>query len=823
MAVSFVWLKDEKMFYSSMRKMSLDYTLDQVEMEYMLSCAVLFLAEYSNDKRRGPYFDIAYYIVLKCAVNNGVYEPLLDVSSNFGLYPVSSYILRNKLFSSSAFIQVGLSLQLGKYEYKGIVETYEQKYSREAVLNSACLDNCYVAPTSFGKSSLVVELLKNKSPKKCVIVVPTKSLLFQTYKLLRDSFSGKKIIFHDEMYDGLEEFVAVFTQERALRLLKDEKVSFDLMVVDEAHNIFEFDSRSILLTRLIRRNKQRNPGSLVYYLSPLVADVDNLRVSGQKEILEHRVLRNVKELDVSELKEDGKVRRYNRFLDEFFHSAKFEGFLDYIIANAKSKNFAYLRAPRKIEEFSALLDSRLVELESDDLNSLSDVVARNVHQDFYCVDYIRKGLLYLHGKLPDLIKEYLEYKFSVHKELKYIVANSVILEGVNLPVDNMYILNTYSLDVKSLINLVGRVNRLSEAFDDERKSLDKLLPSVHFINSEFNRKSGNMANQIRMLKSGVFKDSVANPLLANFDFKKIENDLERAEQSGDSEKAASLGKKLERLYEVKRREDFLVGSGGDDRVRKVLLESNVMEVYFESGFMLESLEEKLGAVLHSAKWRQADVIDKVYFFFIERYEDCIANKNFLRLRNEGARSFYKRFVENTHRLSLKDHISDTIRYFQSIKDKPQGREFYIGESYGEFSPDSDSGRPGKNVYINLSKKTAKELANISMVKIKMENDFVSYLLNRFVDVLYDLNALTQSEYDTHIYGTDKKRNSEFVKIGVSGSLINRLDADGQIENIYINEAGIVGCNEGFLRYIKKQDDLFQFEVGKFIDVEGLAK
>jgi hypothetical protein len=30
--------------------------------------------------------------------------------------------------------------------------------------------------------------------------------------------------------------------------------------------------------------------------------------------------------------------------------------------------------------------------------------------------------------MPDLIKEYLEYKFKEIKELKYIVANSVILE-----------------------------------------------------------------------------------------------------------------------------------------------------------------------------------------------------------------------------------------------------------------------------------------------------------------------------------------------------------------------------------------------------------
>ncbi|HFG2122035.1 TPA: hypothetical protein ACGF40_003850, partial [Vibrio cholerae] len=167
----------------------------------------------------------------------------------------------------------------------------------------------------------------------------------------------------------------------------------------------------------------------------------------------------------------------------------------------------------------------------------------NVHKDFYCVEYIKKGLVYLHGKLPDLIKEYLEFKFSKNKEVKYIVANSVILEGVNLPVDNMYIMNTNSLDAKSLTNLIGRVNRLNEVFDDKRKSLDKLQPSIHFVNSEeFNRKSGNMENQIRKLKSGVFKDSLENPLLVNFDIEQMKLELERAREGNDIERIITLEK-----------------------------------------------------------------------------------------------------------------------------------------------------------------------------------------------------------------------------------------------------------------------------------------
>lgn len=127
LAISFNWLKDDDKFLSSMKKMSLNIPLDTSEMEYLLSCAVIFLEEYRKDKRKNLYFEIAYFIVLKSAINNGEYEPLLDVSSNFGLYPISNYITKNNLFTISTSSEFSLSYQLRKFEYNSIIETYEQK------------------------------------------------------------------------------------------------------------------------------------------------------------------------------------------------------------------------------------------------------------------------------------------------------------------------------------------------------------------------------------------------------------------------------------------------------------------------------------------------------------------------------------------------------------------------------------------------------------------------------------------------------------------------------------------------------------------------
>ncbi|MGF1869814.1 hypothetical protein L4D75_07805, partial [Photobacterium indicum] len=170
MASSFSWLKDVEIFSEAMKKMSLNVALSNEELEFVLSCAILFFKEYAGDKRKSPYFQLAYYITLKCAINNNNYEPLLDASANFGLYPISKYILNNILSEDDNFNKFSLDYQLEKFKHGNIFETYEQRQSREEIVTSYSQENCYVAPTSFGKSSLIVEIINKEEIDKVAII-----------------------------------------------------------------------------------------------------------------------------------------------------------------------------------------------------------------------------------------------------------------------------------------------------------------------------------------------------------------------------------------------------------------------------------------------------------------------------------------------------------------------------------------------------------------------------------------------------------------------------------------------------------------------------
>ncbi len=116
----------------------------------------------------------------------------------------------------------------------------------------------------------------------------------------------------------------------------------------------------------------------------------------------------------------------------------------------------------------------------------------------------------------------------------------------------------------------------------------------------------------------------------------------------------------------------------------------------------------------------------------------------------------------------------------------------------------------------MSTKNEKELVNIALIKIKIESDFLSFVLYRFANVLYESELLTEQEYNLFIYGTSSRKSNEFIKLGLSSNIVNSLEANGQLVNLGISQSGSIIANENFNNFLSDQDDLFKFEILKFI-------
>lgn len=803
----------EPRFRDVLKQLTLGEAIDHGDRAYILAAAMILIRRYQEDRRYTSYADLAYYIILKYSLQHQDYAPLYDFAINFGFYPIAKDLLINGLYDGNPITTCLGDIQLERFRNADEVTlTLEQHLESSSFLSENARETCYLAPTSFGKSSLIVDQIKQlgDQPSRIVVIVPTKSLLIQTLHMIRKAELRRKLIIHDEMYGGETSFIAVFTQERALRLLTKHDTCFDLLFIDEAHNLLKGDSRSILLSRVISKNRALNPDQRVLYLSPLVQDAANLRLATDQNISSHVIRFNVKEPEILELRLNKEVYQYNRFVNQFYKLEEGTALEDYLLAASGDKNFVYNYRPVKVEQLAGEICDIVPEIETTEaIEQLARILADEVHPDFFAIDHLKHGVVYLHGKLPNLVKEYLEFKYKSLPELKYVVANSVILEGMNLPIDNLFIFNTRSLQGKELMNLIGRVNRLDTIFGHGENRLSRLLPKVHFINNEEHYRVGSkMENKIALLRSRVFDDQVKNPTLEAFDIEAL------------SIPAASKEKYAEKITSIQENENFLSSTPDtkEDEIRAYLIQSGIIEFYDDPTEVIARFISVSPELENNPPelWTSASMMEKIEYVFLRDIE-AVSDFEVSRLSFSAARDYYENHILIAQKKALNENINSQVQYF-SEHAKSDDSKLYFGLSYGEEPRESGAySNPSQNAYVDLASKTDQQLVNLAVVKLKMEDDFVGFKLNKFIVMLFDYNLISVADYNRYIYGTNDERKIQLTKYGLSVSIIARLEKDGQLDNLRFDEFNNLRSTPEFDSFLQTIDDYYRFEIERYIN------
>ena len=427
-----------------------------------------------------------------------------------------------------------------------------------------------------------------------------------------------------------------------------------------------------------------------------------------------------------------------------------------------------------------------------------------MHKDFKLLDVLDKGIIYIHGKLPESIKDYLEYKFKNIPELKYLVANSVILEGVNLPISSLFIMCGYALNEHELTNLIGRVNRLNDIFGETPIPLGRLTPQIHFIDSDDYSKSTKMENKIKLLRSKIFDDNIKNPLLKNYDINKIEP---------NSQKQIELKDKNKKIQE---QEQIILDTNenNDDKIKYVLIKNNVINFYKSSQEFITLIKNNIEICKNDEEFQNKDIIDKFHIVFVENLDNYIVDYEIKRLKYEEARNFYKLFIRNNPK-PLHEKIIKQYRYFKRIQNSANPDKcYYIGEAFGEIKHPTRFYENPKDVYVNLALKEDKDLINLSIVKVCLEEDFVNYKLNNFFNLMLDLKLISIDEYNETVLGTTNCDKIKLVNLGLSINMVNRLEEDGQLENISYDTFGNLIKNEHINAYFDTLDEYTKFKFEK---------
>lgn len=755
-------------FSQSYEDFLLDRNMNSNKYMVILSLAILFINNSNKNIQR-----LGYRIIVIYSNRTKDYKPLYEIASNYGLIPVSQFIEEQLIDENekNVFTEINTAFSQ-KFFLNNVYCTCEQKNLIDFYNSNNNESLSIVAPTSYGKTDLILYSIENNQDKSICVITPTKSLLTQTKSRIIKSgkITHRNVITHPEMYRCKQKnILAVMTQERVLRLLKKfRNLDFDYVIIDEAHELLHDDVRSVLLASVIIVLCKRNPKTVFKFLTPFLCDTNNLRVHYTDYTLKtYPITEYIKteRIYIADLrKQDTKeFFLYDQFLNEFYEigNCQFIDEYSFVQKHAEKKNVIYLNKPKDIESFvSELISTTDKKIETELIENVCKHIAEYVHPKYRLIDAIKKGVIYHHGGVPEPVRMYAEKIYSECEEIKYVVTSSTLLEGVNIPADKMFILDNKkgrgNLSKSDFKNLIGRVCRFSQIFNKKNNSLKKLEPEIYLVAGKYTSERANLKKFIQnsMSVENIVKDKLENVLLEKKDI--------------STRKDKESYKKAKEFIE-----NYEEGIIQDSNVNKVKTEvgkycfmNNVTEIDILAH---EKEIQKQLEMFITSKHKISDIktlLEVMYkLFFSKSDEDTMK-----RFEHDETIRFYEMFLNwRIENKPLKQIINSFLSYWRTLPlDENHRKIVYVGR-WGELS------RGGfKKLWTDITDKTTEELINLAIVKIKEEQDYIDNVLIKYVEVLYDLGIIQEKLYLQIKYGTDDKRIIACVQSGISLSLAKLL-------------------------------------------------
>ena len=127
-------------------------------------------------------------------------------------------------------------------------------------------------------------------------------------------------------------------------------------------------------------------------------------------------------------------------------------------------NIVYCSGRDKTVNMARSYAESLPYLNNKILYDVAKEIEDEIHTDYYLADIIRKGVSYHVGYLPLHIRTKIEELYK-NRDIKTIFCTSTLIEGVNLPADNLIVIsvrigtkgNMNRVEFKNLLGRVGRI------------------------------------------------------------------------------------------------------------------------------------------------------------------------------------------------------------------------------------------------------------------------------------------------------------------------------------------------------------------------------
>ena len=354
----------------------------------------------------------------------------------------------------------------------------------------------FSAPTSMGKTFIITNYIREKiregTESNFVILVPTRALLSEIAGNMIEQFQdylgiGKhKVITSMSSLSEGEKYVAVLTPERFYSsLLKQPDIEIGYVFVDEAHKISDRDKRSVIYYKILDILKERGTVH-IFFSSPLIPNPDvyleltnyysevKSKAAGKRFVFSP-VSQNKIYLDLNKRE----ISIYNGLSNTIILCgqlpASIKKRIDALLVLGKNKcNLIYVSSASKAISLAKQFSDTVEQAEKlkcksddrfkDDLEEVAKQIEERIHKEYYLADLIRRRIAFHIGALPAEIRLKIE-ELIKKGAISYCFCTSTLLEGVNVPVDNLFVFDhkkaTSNLSEIDALNLMGRAGRVS--------------------------------------------------------------------------------------------------------------------------------------------------------------------------------------------------------------------------------------------------------------------------------------------------------------------------------------------------------------------------
>lgn len=440
----------------------------------------------SNDESFELAQEVSNYIINDLTRSQGI-SLIIHVMDNWNKMPENTLSIWTDIVEAVGFYpyieKIGMHCNdLGsqlRRSYHYSPKTQKYFHEKQKQLSNIIFSGKNVvasAPTSFGKSLLIEEIVASKKYKNIVIIQPTLALLDETRQKLNKYRNDYKLIVRtSQAKDDLRGNIFLLTAERVLEY--PELPPIDILILDEFYKLSNLrgDNRSNILNNAFLKI-MHNVKCQFYLLGPNIDGVSLEFISKYNAVF-FKTDYSLVLTEETDKFEDAKIKRGNKIDENDLFAIldkQTEQTLIFCASPATARKLAF--------EYSRHLENQCVI--SPKKLPLIEWIDTNISWGWSLTRCLNYGIGVHDGAMPKHITTSTIRYFN-GKQLRYLFCTNTIIEGVNTSAKNVVYydncIGKRPVDYFDYANIRGRAGRLMEHYIGNVINLRKPPQKEHIV------------------------------------------------------------------------------------------------------------------------------------------------------------------------------------------------------------------------------------------------------------------------------------------------------------------------------------------------------